>query len=84
MRKPGASAANNPGPGFPISVELLQPCPFCGSSEVWISGNLEPKFVACRTCWAFGPSASTVTRAAERWNDRASPPETKTVAATSK
>ena len=60
----------------------LQPCPFCGGSEAWINSDLVPKFVACRKCWASGPSAPTVTQAAERWNKRAAPPGMKTAAAT--
>ncbi|MBU6464860.1 MAG: Lar family restriction alleviation protein [Proteobacteria bacterium] len=47
-----------------------EPCPFCGSSDVWINADLEPKFVLCRKCSAFGPIAPTVTLAAERWNKR--------------
>ena len=83
MRKPDDSAAINPMPGFPVSVEPLQPCPFCGGSDIWINSDLEPKFVACRKCWAFGPSAPTVTQAAERWNKRATPSGTNRTAATS-
>ena len=30
--------------GIPSSCRL-EPCPFCGSSELWINGDLEPKFV---------------------------------------
>jgi Lar family restriction alleviation protein len=81
--KPGDSAALPRPRGFPVSVPPLQPCPFCGDSDVWINGDIEPKFVACRKCWAFGPSAPTVTQAAERWNKRAPSPQTNTGAATS-
>ncbi|WP_083519443.1 Lar family restriction alleviation protein [Bradyrhizobium jicamae] len=82
-RKLAHSAAIDPLHGFPVSVQPLQPCPFCGGSEVWINSDIVPKFVACRKCWAFGPSAPTVTQAAERWNKRATPPGTNTAAATS-
>lgn len=81
--KPSDNAAIDPSRGFPVSVQPLQPCPFCGGSEVWINSDIEPKFVACRKCWAFGPTAPTVTQAAERWNKRATPPETSSAAATS-
>ena len=83
MRKPDDSASINPMPGFPVAAEQLQPCPFCGGSEIWINGDIEPKYVACRKCWAFGPSAPTVTQAAQRWNERAPHPHTHTVTATS-
>ena len=83
MRKRDESAITNPRPGFPVSVEPLQPCPFCGGSEVWINSDMEPKFVACGKCWAFGPGAPTVTQAAERWNKRTTPPGTNRAAATS-
>src|ERR1700754_1894951 len=73
-RKLTHSAAIDPLHEFPVSVQPLQPCPFCGGSEVWINSDIVPKFVACRKCWAFGPSAPTVTQAAERWNKRATPP----------
>jgi hypothetical protein len=55
---------------LPGSVQPSRPCPFCGGSNLWINIDLDPKFVACRTCWAFGP---IVTRAMERWDDRATP-----------
>jgi hypothetical protein len=58
-----------PGP-----VKPSRPCPFCGGSDFWIKSDLDPKFVACRTCWAFGPSAPTVTRAVEHWDNRATTP----------
>ncbi|WP_128970744.1 Lar family restriction alleviation protein [Bradyrhizobium tropiciagri] len=48
----------------------LRPCPFCASSDLWISSDLETKFVACKKCAAFGPTAPTVTLATERWNKR--------------
>jgi len=81
--KTGDSAASDPLRRYPGSVQPLRPCPFCGGAEVWIHGDIEPKFIACRKCWAFGPTAPTVTQAAERWNKRATPPETNMAAATS-
>ena len=66
---------------FPAFVGPPRPCPFCGGSDLWINSDLEPKFMACRTCWAFGPTALTVTQAVERWNARASAPETDAPAA---
>jgi Lar family restriction alleviation protein len=55
----------------PGSIQRLRPCPFCGGSNLWINSDLDPKFVACRTCRAFGPTAATVTQAVEQWDDRA-------------
>ena len=55
----------------PVSGRQLRPCPFCGSSDLWINGDLDPKFVVCNKCLAFGPTAPTVTEATERWNRRA-------------
>jgi Lar family restriction alleviation protein len=46
------------------------PCPFCGGSEFWLHGDIHPKFVACKKCSAFGPTAPTVSQAIERWNVR--------------
>jgi Lar family restriction alleviation protein len=66
----GNSAATDPLRASPASAQSLRPCPFCGGSDVWINGDLDPKFVVCRKCWAFGPTAPTVTQAAERWNRR--------------
>ncbi|WP_461617074.1 Lar family restriction alleviation protein [Bradyrhizobium sp. 23AC] len=58
-------------------VQSLRRCPFCGGSEVWINGDIDPKFVVCKECSAFGPNAPTVKQAAERWNKRI-PPKAKT------
>ncbi|MGY3607699.1 MULTISPECIES: Lar family restriction alleviation protein [unclassified Bradyrhizobium] len=46
------------------------PCPFCGSAEIWVNSDLVPKYVVCKKCTAFGPTAMTVTQATERWNRR--------------
>ncbi|MGN8544460.1 Lar family restriction alleviation protein [Bradyrhizobium sp. 13971] len=46
---------------------------FCGGSEVWIHNDIDPKFVVCKECSAFGPNAPTVRQAAERWNKRTTP-----------
>jgi hypothetical protein len=81
LRKPSDNAAIDPLRGFPVCVQPLRSRPFCGSADLWINSDIEPKFVACS--WAFGPSAPTVTQATERWNKRATPPGTSTVAATS-
>ena len=58
-------------PGTQPSGRPLQPCPFCGSSDLRINSDIDPKFVACNKCWAFGPTAPTVAQATERWNKRA-------------
>src|ERR1700761_207577 len=50
--------------------EQLMPCPFCDRSEFWLHGDILPKFVACKKCSAFGPTAPTVSQAIERWNIR--------------
>jgi len=55
---------------MPGSVRPSRPCPFCGGSDLWINSDLDPKFVACRTCWAFGPTAATVNQAVKHWDDR--------------
>ncbi|WP_407179546.1 Lar family restriction alleviation protein [Bradyrhizobium sp. STM 3562] len=57
-------------PSAPLSGQPLRPCPFCGSSDLWVNSDLEPKFVACEKCCAFGPTAPTVAEATERWNKR--------------
>lgn len=82
-RKPSDSAAIDPLRGFPVFVQPLRPCPFCGGSEVWINFDIDPKFVVCKECLAFGPNAATVKQAAERWNKRTTPPKANTAAATS-
>src|SRR5579871_5642941 len=51
---------------IPFSGQL-RPCPFCGSSDLWINSDLDPKYVVCKKCSA--PTASTVTEAAQRWNN---------------
>jgi hypothetical protein len=67
-----AQRSDDSGPlRLPGSVQPSQPCPFCGGANLWINVELYPKFVACRTCWAFGPTAPTVTLAVEHWDDRA-------------
>jgi Lar family restriction alleviation protein len=82
-RKPSDSAAIDPLRKFPVSVPPLRPCPFCGGSEVWINSDIDPKFVVCKECLAFGPTAPNVKQAAERWNKRTTPPKTNAAAATS-
>jgi hypothetical protein len=71
------------GDGGPLgSLQPSLPCPFCGGSNLWIHSDLDPKFVACRTCWAFGPTAPTVTQAVGHWDARVTPPaETEALAA---
>lgn len=66
------SAVIDPLREFPVSVQPRLPCPFCGGSEVWINSDVDPKFVVCRECSAFGPNAPTVKQAVERWNKRMS------------
>jgi len=56
------------------SLQPSLPCPFCGGSNLWIHSDLDPKFVACRTCWAFGPTAPTVAQAVGRWDARVTTP----------
>jgi Lar family restriction alleviation protein len=56
----------------PRAQAALLPCPFCGSADIWVNGDLVPKYVVCKKCAAFGPTAPTVTQAIERWNRRAS------------
>ena len=75
-RKPSDSAAIDPLRGFPVSVPLLWHCPFCGGSQVWINSDIDPKFVVCKECLAFGPTAPTVKQAAEGWNKRTPSPKT--------
>ena len=82
-RKPVGSAATDPMRGFPVSVQPLRPCPFCGGSEVWIHSEIDPKFVVCKECLAFGPNAPTVKQAVARWNKRTTPSRANTAATTS-
>ena len=82
-RKPRDSAAIDPLRGFPVCVQSLRPCPFCGGSEVWINSDIDPKFVVCKKCLAYGPNAPTVKQAVERWNNRIEPPRANTTAAAS-
>jgi Lar family restriction alleviation protein len=66
------TAISRPG----VCPQPLRPCPFCGGSDLRINRDIDPKFVACNKCWAFGPTAPTVALATERWNKRpAMPPE---------
>ena len=58
---------------FPFAERPLRPCPFCGNSDLWINGDLDPKFVVCRKCSAFGPTAPTMIDATNRWNKRPDP-----------
>jgi Lar family restriction alleviation protein len=55
--------------GVPFSGQPL-PCPFCGGSDFWVHSDIDPKFVACKKCSAFGPTTPTVSQAIERWNIR--------------
>lgn len=82
-RQPSDTAAIDSLRGFPVPVQPLRPCPFCGSADLWINSDIDPKFVVCRKCRAFGPAAPTVTQAVEHWNKRVTPAETSTAAATS-
>jgi hypothetical protein len=65
--KPAQIRADAP-PGVLHPGEPLRTCPFCGGSDLWVSTHIDPKFVACNNCWAFGPTAPTVAQATERWN----------------
>lgn len=56
-----------------FSQPPLRPCPFCGCSQLLVNSDLEPKFVSCTKCSAFGPSAPTITEATDRWNKRIDP-----------
>ena len=67
-------SADGGPPRLPGSIRPSRPCPFCGGSNLWINGDLNPKFVACRTCWAFGPNAPTIIQAVEHWDSRATKP----------
>ncbi len=68
--KPRQKADSDLTLGLPFSGHRLQPCPFCGSLELWVNSDTEPKFVACKECLAFGPTAPTVAEATQRWNRR--------------
>ncbi|MCK1735110.1 restriction alleviation protein, Lar family [Bradyrhizobium sp. 138] len=68
---------------LPVCGQSLRPCPFCGGSEVWINSGIDPKFVVCKECSAFGPNAPTVKQAVERWNKRTTPSRANTAATTS-
>ena len=48
----------------------LKPCPFCGSSNVYVCG-LQPCWVTCKCCGGEGPpSMVSDEHAANLWNDR--------------
>jgi len=53
----------------------LRPCPFCGASDLYVNSDIEPKFVACNKCTAFGPTGATESQATERWNKRVATPQ---------
>ena len=48
----------------------LKPCPFCGSTEIYLS--LNTKLVVCKKCGCFGPleGISDAEEAIAAWNRR--------------
>lgn len=51
-------------------AEKLEPCPFCGGSEVEIRGAPGWHYASCRTCEVDGPVLDTAAAAACFWNTR--------------
>ncbi|MBO4222023.1 Lar family restriction alleviation protein [Bradyrhizobium neotropicale] len=65
-----ATSSGSPSTHQVPALAALRPCPFCGSADLWLNRDMLPKYVLCRKCAAFGPTAATVTQATERWNSR--------------
>lgn len=57
---------------MPEQEQELKPCPFCGGTDLHLSG-IEQIFigVSCNTCDCEGPSQKTKRGAIKTWNTRA-------------
>jgi hypothetical protein len=62
-----------------MSEAILNPCPFCGSSNIQsdcysaafsVAASAEDCFDYCKDCDAQGPAASDIAEAHRRWNGR--------------
>lgn len=53
-------------------AERLEPCPFCGSTQVGCGGAVGSTMIQCSHCGAEGPLSENPSRAAIAWNRRAS------------
>jgi Lar family restriction alleviation protein len=80
-----ASPSNAKNPGFeaPRIDAKLNPCPFCGSTNIQtdcfsvafsVPTRPEDCFDYCKDCDAQGPAATDVAEAHERWNARGRAP----------
>lgn len=63
---------------MPTEPTLL-PCPFCGSDDVGLDGDMHNTWVTCADCFAQGPNVKVFTPhdetvAKEFWNTRKDPP----------
>ena len=52
----------------------IEPCPFCGSTDLDTSLRM---YVSCRTCDTYGPSDNGRTPSEELWNERTQQPHPK-------
>lgn len=52
-------------------MPAIQPCPFCGSSDVGLDvADILSSWVRCNACEAMGPSGQGADQAITRWNTR--------------
>ena len=49
----------------------LRPCPFCGSTKLWLMANGHELYVRCDNCDARGPQYKDGDKAMEYWDFRA-------------
>ena len=48
----------------------LEPCPFCGSSSLYVSGASDDDSIVCMTCGCIGPDGNSIRVCTARWNNR--------------
>lgn len=49
-------------------MKKITNCPFCNSTDVYVSGDMRKFYVICGKCGAVGPVGSTQDRAEHLWN----------------
>ena len=50
----------------------LKPCPFCGSTDLFVEDGIDHYRIECRSCLASGPAVRMPDEAAKPWNLRKS------------